>query len=93
MLERGRDREHRHHVDRDRSIDSPQPRQIEAAALVGVPPGQQKVRDSATLAGIALSDADQAIERGLGGPERASVTILFLRFGGYPLSGSLPLVM
>ena len=58
MLERGKDSEHRDHVGRDRSIDSPQLRQIEAATLVGVPPGQQKGRDFATLAGIALSDAD-----------------------------------
>jgi hypothetical protein len=54
--------EERHHVLADFRIEGGEIGQVEAAMNVGVPPGENEVGDTASLAGIAVGDVEQLFE-------------------------------
>jgi hypothetical protein len=50
------------HVVGNRPIDGPHMRQIKSAALVRVPPGQQKIGNDPALTCVTLGDFDQTVQ-------------------------------
>lgn len=60
----GRDQaENPDHVLGDRRIDLPKVGQVEAAISAGIPPSQKEIGDTAALAGVALGDSQQSMNR------------------------------
>jgi hypothetical protein len=61
------DGDHPEHLDHIRcycGIDRPEVRQVEAAAILSVPPSQQEIRHSCALAAIAVRYLDEALQGG-----------------------------